>query len=133
MKPVVAVLLALAAGVAHAQSVLLHGPSYHSNGATNARTFGLGYAFGNGWGLGIYRNSEGGTSLYGSWTWALLPHLDMHAVLATGYARSPLVPGLLADLNWPITDVWRVHLMGAPTFDASKVGFMLHAGVSLRL
>ncbi len=133
MKSAVAMLLVLAAGSAHAQSLLVHGPSYHSNGATNARTFGLGYAFGNGFSVGAYRNSEGSTSVYGSWTWTLLPYLDLHAVLATGYSRGPLAPGVLVDLHLPITDVWRVHLMAAPTYDADRVGIMLHAAVSLRL
>jgi len=133
VKPAVAMLLVLAAGPTHAQSVLVHGPSYHSNGATNARTFGLGYAFGNGFSVGAYRNSEGSTSVYGSWTWTLLPYLDLHAVLATGYSRGPLAPGVLLDLNVPIADMWRVHLMAAPTYDSDRVGIMLHAAVSLRL
>lgn len=133
MKSVAAALLMVAAGSVQAQTVLLHGPSYHSNGAANAHTLGLGYVFGNGFGLGAYRNSEGQPSAYGSWTWRLMSHLDLHAVLATGYSRAPIVPGLLADVHVPLTDVLSLHVMGAPTYDAGKLGVMLHAVLGLRL
>lgn len=133
MKSVAAALLMATLGSAHAQSLLLHGPSYHSNGAANARTFGLGYVFGNGFGMGAYRNSEGHNSVYGSWTWRLLPHLDLHGVLATGYSRSPIAPGLLADFHVPLTDALSLHVMAAPTYDAGKLGVMLHAALGLRL
>lgn len=110
-----------------------HGPSYHSNGATNNRTWGLGHTTDSGLGVGMYRNSEGRLSAYAHYRVSVLEPLSLQLVLATGYARSPVVPGVLADLAFPLGGSWALHFMGSPTYDSGRLGLMLHLALSLRL
>jgi len=127
-----AALAGLCAPCALAGEWTLHGPSYHSNGATNNRTWGLGHTADSGWGLGMYRNSEGRLSVYAHYRMPVLEPLSLQWVLATGYARSPLVPGVLADLAFPLGGPWALHLMGSPTYDSGRFGLMLHLALSVR-
>jgi hypothetical protein len=136
---IAAALSSIAFGVS-AQSVVVHGHSYHSNGATNNANYGVGYNMENNFGFGYYRNSQGRDSFYVSYAYPVTKWLDIQFALATGYTRFPVAPGVLADFKLPLTDTITLHVMAAPTLDnfirghdgEKRVGVMLHSALEFK-
>lgn len=88
---------------------------------------------------GVYKNTEGGTSLYGGINWAPLKmgplKLGFNAGLLTGYREHPILPAITPTLALE-KDGWGVNLTFIPDpkeFKNSAVGLQLKKALAKKV
>ena len=113
MKRYALLLLSLLSLNAHAQELLIHGPSLHFNSGHNNQTYGVGYEY-KGWLGGIYHNSIRETSVYGGYRIGLTDNLGVILGLVTGYQQCVICPAALLTYRVPLSKTFNLHFNAAP-------------------
>lgn len=128
MKFISIILFYLFISTAQAQTLVVHGFSYHSHGNFNKETFGLGYQFNNNLIVGVYENSNNVTSYYLGYNFKINEYFSVPVALATGYSdMSPKIM-ILPTLSIPIIGNLSLGIGMVPTYYTSlnRIGFIAH-------
>jgi len=132
---VIGVTLMLAYGVAAAQSLIIHGLSYHSIGEYNNTNLGIGYVAENGIAGGYYRNSEKGDTFYVGYRDKLIDNrLSIVYAVGTGYDKTPVMPVIMLVGSIPIVQNISLNIGVAPIYDndSSRFGVLAHSMIEYR-
>ena len=121
---IVAIVLALVAGAARADTIGLHLGSYHPQHPAdrpryNDLNLGAYYRADDGWQVGAYFNSIRRPSVYAGWTWSHdvgAVSVGLLAGLVTGYRAGPILPFAAPSVA---VGAWRLSFVPATRFGAS--------------
>jgi len=87
---------------AQAQSLYLHGVSYHSIGNYNNYNYGIGYSTKDNVVMGIYKNSLYTPSAYLGYIWEYNQYVSVVTAAVVGYPNAPVAPMVLLTLKAPL-------------------------------
>jgi len=110
-----------------AQSLILHGPSYHSLNVVNNSNYGVSFKFPQGFAVGIFRNSEGNISQQVSYEFNYSENLSLLVGGITGYNNIAVAPLVMPVVKLPFESV-KVLVGVAPFYDVDvkRVGVLAH-------
>jgi hypothetical protein len=91
----------------------------HTDKAHNNNNFGLAYKFDSGYAVGVYRNSQYHTSVYGGKEFMYNRYMGVFLGAVTGYENSAIFPFAAALLKMPITEKTNAVLSVIPKKDFS--------------
>jgi hypothetical protein len=116
-----------------ADSIVLHGRSYHSVGAYNNNNVGVGVSYSN-YVLGAYRNSENRQSLYIGYRIVLSDYWSVAVAGVTGYNRTTVVPMVMPVIHVPVTETVRLNIGLSPLRDSpsGKAGLLIHTMMEVK-
>ena len=110
-----------------AQSLVLHGPSYHSLNVVNNSNYGVSFKFPQGFAVGIFRNSEGNISQQATYEFTYSDNLSLLVGGITGYNNVAVAPLVMPVFKLPLE---RLSILAgvAPYYDRDlkRVGVFAH-------
>lgn len=134
IKKILFALVTIFVQPAFAQSLALHGPSYHSLGAINNSNYGASFKFPQGFIVGIYRNSEGNISQQVSYEFIYSENLSLIVGGATGYKDNAVTPIVMPVAKLPFEKV--SILIGASPYydnDLKRIGLLAHLMLEFKI
>jgi hypothetical protein len=118
---------------AKAQSLIVHGISYHSAGQHNNNNFGVGFHADNGMVFGVYQNSEYRSTAYVGYKYDFNDYLAVTLGGAVGYSNRFITPLLMPTLSIPFGKL--SFIFGVSPFrslDVNRVGIVIHSMIEYR-
>jgi len=134
IKKILLALVTLFVQPAFAQSLVLHGPSYHSLNVVNSSNYGASFKFPQGFIVGIYRNSEGNISQQVSYEFIYSENLSLIVGGATGYNNIAVSPLVMPVFKWPFERA-SILVGAAPYYDndLKRVGLLAHLMLEFKI
>jgi len=118
---------------AKAQSLIVHGLSYHSAGQHNNYNYGIGVRADNGAVFGVYQNSEYRSTAYVGYKYDFNDYLAITVGGAIGYSNKVITPLLMPTVSIPVGKI--SFLFGISPFrslDVDRVGILVHSMIEYR-
>jgi hypothetical protein len=117
-----------------AQSLILHGPSYHSLNVVNNSNYGVSFKFPQGFAVGVFRNSEGNISQQVTYEFIYSDNLSLLVGGATGYNNVAISPVVIPVFKLPFE---RLSVLAgvAPYYDRDlkRVGILAHLMLEFKI
>jgi hypothetical protein len=134
VKKILLALVTIFVQPAFAQSLILHGPSYHSLSVVNNSNYGASFKFPQGFIVGIYRNSEGNISQQVSYEFTYSENLSLIVGGITGYNNVAVAPLIMPVYKWPL-DSFSILVGAAPYYDRDlkQVGLFAHLMLEFKI